>query len=169
MSFVGYALIVYTYLVVDDFLQAIALISSIGMVVLGGMYLITILNESDEKSVFNSVEHNEGVERKYGRYRKSIFSFGKKVVLPTFLVTIILQSLYPQKSDLTYIIGGATVLTTADYVAGSEEAKRIPDNVLQAANKFLEDFNSSKFGEPGKDAKESIESVSDPEQEPKSE
>ena len=133
MSFVSYALMVYAYLVFDDIAFTILLLSGLAIAASVGLYVLSFINESEECG------NAEEIEEKYNTKRKKIFGVGSKVFFPIFVVGILLQSMYPEKEDLTYIIGGATALTSAQYVAGSEEAKQLPDNVLKAANKFLED------------------------------
>lgn len=49
-------------------------------------------------------------------------------------VLLILRMVVPNKTEVGYIIGGSVVLN----VASSSEAQKLPENVLKAANKFLE-------------------------------
>jgi len=50
------------------------------------------------------------------------------------LVAAFVSGLLPSKSDLTYIVGGASLWS----VAQTEEAQKLPSNVLKALNTVLE-------------------------------
>lgn len=62
----------------------------------------------------------------------------KRAVLFIVLPTILLTSAVPSKEEIAWIVGGGVTLN----VAMSEEGRQIPDNVLSAANSFLESIDT---------------------------
>lgn len=72
-----------------------------------------------------------------------IFLWAKRFSIKAFCLSITLSligSLYPSKEDLMWIIGGAGAI----HVAQSDEARKLPDNVLRAMNSFLEGVGEPK-------------------------
>lgn len=66
----------------------------------------------------------------------SKFKFWFRVAIFSLFITGGLRSLYPSDSDLRYIIGGTALFN----VSNTEEAQKLPENVLRAANNFLEKY-----------------------------
>ena len=62
-----------------------------------------------------------------------------KIAVPILLITSLLSVLLPDREDIKFIAGGYAVVKSAQYIADSDEAKKLPDNILKLANKFLED------------------------------
>lgn len=74
------------------------------------------------------------------------FLWAKRLSIKAFCLSITLSligSLYPSKEDLMWIIGGAGVI----HVAQSDEARKLPDNVLRAMNSFLEGVGEPRGSE----------------------
>jgi len=82
------------------------------------------------------------VKEKYSSTNEYFAETMKKIKFWTgfkfILFAFVLNSFYPTTENIKYIIGGAVAWNTAEWVAGSPDAKRIPENVLKAMNKFLE-------------------------------
>ena len=55
---------------------------------------------------------------------------------------ILMNVVVPSKDDMKYIIGGSVLWNTTTSVLDSDEAKKLPNNVLKAANTLLEEFNN---------------------------
>lgn len=130
MSFVDYALWVYAYIVVDGLLGVLFMVGIAGTILLAFGIVFTIFAddfEIDEDSNFQKI-------------RTTLINSIKYLTVPALLVGSLVDAFYPEKEDLMYIVGGATVLSGGQYMVNSEEAQQLPDNVLEAANKFLADF-----------------------------
>ena len=56
-----------------------------------------------------------------------------KISAIVLVSTLLVQSFYPSKESIAYIIGGATVWN----VAKMEEVQELPENLVNAANTFL--------------------------------
>lgn len=77
-----------------------------------------------------------------------------KIGLSIIVISSVLSSMYPTHEDIKYIIGGAVAWNAATWISESDEAKRIPTNVLNAMESFLGDID-------GEAIKESVDKVSD--------
>jgi len=64
----------------------------------------------------------------------TIKKIAKKLFYWVAIPSIMLIALYPNKEDLILIVGGTALIS----VAQTEEAQKLPENVLKAANAFLE-------------------------------
>lgn len=64
--------------------------------------------------------------------------FKSVVIALAFLGSV--PALYPDKDDVAWILGGAAAV----HVAQTEEAKKLPDNLLRAANTFLEGISETE-------------------------
>ena len=62
------------------------------------------------------------------------FSKWTKRAIITALSLLVVSTFYPSREDLAWMFGGATVYSLTQ----NEEAQKLPDNVLKAANTFLE-------------------------------
>lgn len=62
------------------------------------------------------------------------------------LIFSLIASAYPSRTDLAWIVGGAGAI----HLAQSEEAQKLPDNVLRAMNSFLEGVRSGGDAEVAK-------------------
>ena len=62
-----------------------------------------------------------------------------KTTLVSFTVVLSINCFYPSKEDLAWIIGGSVAIN----VAQMEEAQELPQNLIDAANKFLESTNAT--------------------------
>lgn len=58
----------------------------------------------------------------------------------------LIASAYPSRTDLAWIVGGAGAI----HLAQTEEAQKLPDNVLRAMNSFLEGVGSGGDAEVAK-------------------
>lgn len=77
--------------------------------------------------------------------REDFFSVWKKrakFVIILLVSCLFLNSLYPEKEDILYIVGGTVVLESGMWLMGNEEAQKLPNNVLSAANHFLQSFEN---------------------------
>jgi hypothetical protein len=57
-------------------------------------------------------------------------------VIPLVSTTLLLA--YPTKDDLKWIVGGAIVWNSAEGVANIKGVDKLPENLVGAANYFLE-------------------------------
>tara|TARA_R110000803_G_scaffold8609_5_gene27601 strand:+ start:1959 stop:2357 length:399 start_codon:yes stop_codon:yes gene_type:complete len=92
-------------------------------------------------------ETDFGDEERGSHYKNELRQYNKlkamfPTVLKTFMVVIFVAALYPSKDDLKYIIGGTAVVAAVNVEGFSE----LPENVVEAANSFLEDI-TEKGGE----------------------
>ena len=55
---------------------------------------------------------------------------------------ILMNVVVPSKDDMKDIIGGSVLWNTTTSVLDSGEAKKLPSNILKAANTLLEEFNN---------------------------
>ena len=71
------------------------------------------------------------------------FLFTKNKWIGIFIAFAVLMNVVvPSKDDMKYIIGGSVLWNTTTSVLDSDEAKKLPSNVLKAANTFLEEVNN---------------------------
>lgn len=110
------ALMIYLYLAVGSLLDMLFL-ACVGLGAVVGASGLAILEEQT-----NGHAPPEG----YGKWAKRYL-----ICAACFLVV---DSFYPDKEDLAFIFGGAIAVD----IATTEEAQKLPDNLLKAANSFLE-------------------------------
>ena len=67
-----------------------------------------------------------------------IFYLKKYYPLKTVIFICLLSIFYPSKDDLKYIIGGAIVWNTIESAKDIEGIDKLPENLVNAANHFLE-------------------------------
>ena len=68
----------------------------------------------------------------------AIFYIKKYYPLKTVIFICVLTIFYPSKDDLKYIIGGAIVWNTIESAKDIEGIDKLPENLVNAANHFLE-------------------------------
>ena len=95
---------------------------------LGKLYFLLMRYESSYPMSEREIE-NEGRSNKFF-----------KLITKVFIGVSIVALLIPSTKDLQYIIGGAVAIE----IVKSEEARKLPDNVLKSVNTFLEGFNENK-------------------------
>ena len=66
------------------------------------------------------------------------FYIKKYYPLKTVIFICVLTIFYPSKDDLKYIIGGAIVWNTIESAKDIEGIDKLPENLVNAANHFLE-------------------------------
>lgn len=126
------ALLIYMYLAIG---------SIITQAVVAGLF-VTILFPA--AFIMSGIESDWGATGEKpgsygcGAYRAFFWlkSVSKRASL-TIVAIWLLAAIYPSKSDVAYIVGGAALIS----VATTEEAKKLPDNVLRAANRLLEEVD----------------------------
>lgn len=72
---------------------------------------------------------------------KKVLPYTKALVITALISTFLFIAL-PSKKDLVYIVGGATVINVAKD--NSEESQKLPKNILNVVNGFLEEINSKE-------------------------
>lgn len=121
-------LLIYIYFVLQN-LSSILLFGLIGLLVLFGATLVFCLDEPSHVCEDFYKSHT------VPWFKRLIYI----LVIPGFILTI----LVPSKEDIAWIVGGGITLN----IAQSEEARQLPDNVLNAANQFLESIKESEEDE----------------------
>jgi len=107
------------------------------LIVIGGalsLFIAVFLLACSEE--FFSGSMSEGDRRIYKEMAKSI-----KLYVIFFACFSVINSAIPSKEEAAWIIGGSFAFD----IAQTDEAQKLPDNVLRAVNNFLED--SVKEGE----------------------
>lgn len=56
----------------------------------------------------------------------------------TTVILILVALMYPSKDDLKYIIGGSVAFNAVQAMGNLEGADKLPQNLIDAANRFLE-------------------------------
>lgn len=131
------ALLIYLYIVIGNLKWLVVIVSTIGAIGSLATLVFGIISK------FGTVTGNTSdysCDRLYGdnllpeaKWYHALYKATKPFAIASF-VLLILSSLYPSKKDLAVIFGGTALVS----VASSEEAKKLPDNILKAANAFLE-------------------------------
>lgn len=109
------ALAIYLYLTLSNLVGVALIFSAFGAAIFIAIWIVAC-----------DRENGEDVEKWCARHIKK--------VLATVIILGVLNVMIPSRSDLAWIIGGSAAYTTLT----SDEAARLPDNVLKAANSFLE-------------------------------
>lgn len=123
----GTAFAIYIYLALGQILSAVSIISTLGGVAYAVLFIMcTGASEGGEN------EYDPAACKCYARCKRAL-----KPVLVTLSTLILLNALYPSKDDLEFIAGGTVVLN-------SEEVQKLPDNLIRAANSFLEQVSEDK-------------------------
>ena len=107
-------------------LPTIGYLLLIGAVISFSITLLTGLIVLNELGSFHSNEKKEEIKKRAG-------SFYRKII-PLTIALAIVSALIPSHKTLKYMIGGY-VITNADGI------ENLPDNVVKAANEFLERYN----------------------------
>lgn len=126
-------LYIYLYSVLGTLSTVLGFINFI-VVVIYAFFTISALGEADWD--LSTTENRGSYEKSMAKIAGTLLSY-KRFVLCTTLFVIVLNALVPSESKLKLIIGGAI----AGSILTSDEAKKLPDNVLGAVNTFLEEFN----------------------------
>ncbi len=111
------AILIWLYISISDAITSAVVVSFVALVASGFSILTFWVNEDDTATA-------------------TMWAKRAAIVWVSFLF---MSSFIPSKEDIKYIIGGAAVWNSAEYLASSEEAKQIPDNILKAMNSFLEE------------------------------
>ena len=120
------ALIIWLYLSLGSFFDGMLLFFIV--VATGAMAFATIIPSESE------IEDYLALWKKY-------------YPLKTVIIISILTCIYPSKDDLKYIIGGAVVWGGIERTADIEGINQLPENLVGAANRFLEDLNEGESDE----------------------
>lgn len=124
------ALLIYLYITVGKALVTVSHFLWVGLVIYALALCTMGLSSNFGTDRYEFVSDDLTSESEiYLSLRKHL-----KNAVVTFGVLVLCNSLYPDKEELAWIIGGAAAVS----VATTEEAKKLPDNVLRAANTFLE-------------------------------
>lgn len=75
-----------------------------------------------------------------GAYKEYIFKIEKRLLI-SLIIPILMTVFIPSKEQLYVIYGVGTVV---DYVKGSKEVQKLPDNAVKALNMWLENVNKEK-------------------------
>lgn len=117
------ALLLYLYVVFDNVAGVCNAIITFSLIAMA----INII-------VFLIVWGEDGTEDATKVLEKSKKLWKKIRLFPIFIASLLFITLYPDKEDLALIFGGTALV----HVAQTEEAQKLPDNLLKAANAFLE-------------------------------
>lgn len=122
------ALLIYLYITVGNILHGITPVVSVALAAYASAFiLVGAVTGGGRETKYNGDLTDES----------KVWLFLRKYLknaIVTFGVLVLCNSLYPDKEELAWIIGGATAVS----IATTEEAKKLPDNVFRAANTFLE-------------------------------
>lgn len=100
-----------------DAIQTLAIIAVFILGVFTFLYILFWIMEDDEKDK--------------SKFKKIILKFAAYISIPVFLLVFI-----PSKRDMLMIIGiGGTI----EYLKSNDTAKELPDKVIMAIDKFLDD------------------------------
>ena len=100
-----------------DAIQTLAIIAVFILGVFTFLYIIVWIMEDDEKDK--------------SKLKKIILKFAAYISIPVFLLVFI-----PSKRDMLMIIGiGGTI----EYLKSNDTANKLPDKVIMAIDKFLDD------------------------------
>jgi hypothetical protein len=116
------ALIILLYFAVQDVVETAVLISIFSTLAYTVWWVFALVSKDDDTPVPTPSSKGWTANR----------------VAWIFLPIWLLAAAIPDTEDLKYIIGGAV----AWNVAQTEEAQRLPENVLRAANSFLEKIDA---------------------------
>lgn len=120
----SYAILLYLYTVLTGLSYLAA--SIIFLLAIASAFFIALLATDYEK---NNIKVQEAFNK--------VFKKPLKWLLPICIAIVLLV---PTKDELYFIVGGSALIT----VGTTEEAKKLPDNVLKAANTFLEKLQENK-------------------------
>jgi len=118
---VGY--LVYLVTSISSISTAIFVITTLILAIIGFIIFMEVV--VDEREDSNLVKYSKLIMKK---------------VVPVMIISVVAKTVLPSKDDLKYIIGGATIygITQVDGV------EKLPKNVVDAMNKFLEDLKEDK-------------------------
>lgn len=88
--------------------------------------------------------HDEDRELRYSTISKYGWKWARGMVI-LWLVSLFLSAFLPGEKQLLRIVG----VGAAYHLTQTDEAKKLPDNVLKAVNTFLENAASKKSGDGG--------------------
>jgi hypothetical protein len=88
--------------------------------------------------------HNEDRQLRYSTISKYGWKWARGMVI-LWLVSLFLSAFLPGEKQLLRIVG----VGAAYHLTQTDEAKKLPDNVLKAVNTFLENAASKKSGGGG--------------------
>jgi len=122
------AWLIYAYLVVGNVVEGFIFLSIMGGFAIGAYGLFVLLNGMDTDAV-------------------SVFKKWGKTYLWFLIPAVLLGSLYPSTDDIKLILGGATVLGVGTAAANIEGVEKLPKNLVDAANTFLEGIKEGTTSE----------------------
>lgn len=114
---------IYLYVVIENLVAGLKALVVVGVVAFLFMSFATLITSFDKHV-------SDIAKRDYERCKRWL-----KSVCLWFCVTSILVVFFPDREDVALIFGGAALVS----VAQTEEAQKLPENVLKAANKFLDE------------------------------
>jgi hypothetical protein len=127
------AILIYLYLVLGSLIEVMLFAGVIGSVAWGFLFI-----GSDGDLVFDQTEEGTGEYK----MQRGLNLFGKLSII-VLITGSLLAVLYPDKDDLKWIIGGAIVWNGAETASQMESVQRLPDNLVNAANHFLESIEDT--------------------------
>jgi len=122
------AWLIYAYLVAGNIIEGIIFITIMGGFVIGSFGLYVALDGWNSDAV--------PTVKRWG-----------KIYLWFLIPSMLLGSLYPNTDDIKLILGGATVLGIGNAAVQIEGAEKLPKNLVDAANTFLEGIKEGATSE----------------------
>jgi hypothetical protein len=128
------AFIIYIYLILGDILGTMTGIAWVGSVIVA---IFVVCLGFHEINAYDSDATRDFKEESNEKTKAFFIAHWKKfVVIPLVSTTLLLA--YPTKDDLKWIVGGAIVWNSAEGVANIKGVDKLPENLVGAANYFLE-------------------------------
>lgn len=122
----SYAVLLYLYTVLTA-VSSLAFFISLFLIISFFIFIMSFVGTIGYK------DDNLIVRETFNKFLKKPL----KWVLPICIAIILIV---PSKEDMYFILGGSALIA----VGKTEEAKKLPDNVLKAANTFLEKLQENK-------------------------
>ena len=128
-------ILLYVYTVMSNIadMEGFAVLWGIGSVIYAAVKVITTAINVDE----DSKENERGIAKAIDGVVSKIY---KNFICPLGLVVFLAMALCPDKKDLIFIAGGAATYNLSQ----TEEAQKLPDNILKALNTFLEGISEEE-------------------------
>lgn len=98
---------------------------------------------SDIQIYADSYKYDWG-KKKVDSANKTLDFIKNRFPYKTLVLIGVLTLFYPTQNDLKYIIGGAVVWNGIEAAADIEGIERLPENLVNAANSFLENVSEKK-------------------------
>jgi len=126
------ALIIWLYLSLGSFVSFVVAVIIIFIAAFCVYILIRALHTSEISM------YEEGYSDKWQRYKSTNISIIGKIPKKTVFLLLVIIWAYPSKDDLKYIIGGSLVINGAQAASDIEGVEKLPENLVNAMNVFLE-------------------------------